>query len=1043
MYSGKQLTSSRWRLAVILAAAFASTAWPPRVFAANGSWNTNAGGNWNTASNWTPNTAFPGTSAGDVVGLVNGITSARTVTINTAVTLGTLNIGNSSAAFTLTDTTGGSLTFNNSGSGASIVQQAASAANLISAGFTLADSLTVTNNQVSNGASPINALTLSGNISESGGARALTKTGVGSVVLSGSNTYSGKTTASAGILQFVNPSSLYGGTTANWTAANITSSSGATLAVSVGVSNFTAGDVTTLLANVGATGGSVASGQGLQAGSSIGFDTSTAGGSFTVADAVTNSTGAGGGSLGLVKLGSGTLTLSGLSSTAANNYTGTTIIDQGTLVLANGTKLSGGLTFGNGVGTTNVGTLDLPNSSVEIGGTTLVRNTGTNTVSIGAGQSLISRGNVQIGDGTGLGAGNPSQALTVQGSGTWNVAASNGTFRVGNASSARGVFATFDASQLNTLSVDLRTTGSTGGTFTLNENVNGGGNAVARLAVNTTIKANTVSVASTGGGGTNQLLLGTGAQVIHANNLTIGSSARATDIVQFQDAVNGTLTLRSANGTGRASVSIRQIANTSNSATLNLAGHAADLLMSTVALFDFSSGAGGSPNTATFTFDSGTFDATTVIVGRKTNGGSGAGTYTAILNLGGTNNLANTVTVGSNLFLATQSGSQGTVIGRVNIAGTQTAATIANATLASTSASGGIASGTLAISGGSTTITNGITLVDRSGTPGTANATLSITGGSLSVGGNIATNGSGGTITSTVTLDGGSLNLNGFALGAASQLITSLNLRSGTLSNVGGINNGAGLVKTSAGRLTLAGNNTFAGNTDVQAGEIFVTGSVAGNVQLAATTLLGGAGSVGGTLSGSGLVSPGNSPGILTAAQFDPSGGLDAAFEFTSLTPNYSSPTGSLNDVLRLTDAGAPFASGTFSAGNVIDVYFNIDSITSGQVYEGGFFTELAAQSLLTALDGKATFAYWGKTSGAGTRTFDGVAYVDLLTIPGVTGVTMQAAAVTKDFGGSIGNVSGSVTQFVIVPEPSTVIVAGIGIVVAGWSLRKRRRLDS
>jgi hypothetical protein len=39
---------------------------------------------------------------------------------------------------------------------------------------------------------------------------------------------------------------------------------------------------------------------------------------------------------------------------------------------------------------------------------------------------------------------------------------------------------------------------------------------------------------------------------------------------------------------------------------------------------------------------------------------------------------------------------------------------------------------------------------------------------------------------------------------------------------------------------------------------------------------------------------------------------------------------------------------------------------------------------------------------------------------------------------GSVSN--GQVTQFVIVPEPGTIIFAGIGIVMAAWSMRRHRR---
>jgi autotransporter-associated beta strand protein len=261
----------------------------------------------------------------------------------------------------------------------------------------------------------------------------------------------------------------------------------------------------------------------------------------------------------------------------------------------------------------------------------------------------------------------------------------------------------------------------------------------------------------------------------------------------------------------------------------------------------------------------------------------------------------------------------------------------------------------------------------------------------------------------------------------------------------GGDGAGGAIAKTGAGRMVLSGSNSYTGATDVTAGTLAVNGSLASAsaVTVAASATLGGSGSIAGAITGAGLVSPGNSPGILTAGQFNPSVGLDAAFEFTGLAPTYTSASASVNDILRLTNGSAPFAAGTFTAGNAIDVYFNVDSIANGQIYEGGFFTGLLAVDLLAALDGKASFSYWVKTTGAGTRSFGGVNYVDITTITGITGVTLQTSYGTKDFGGSVGNVTGSVTQFVIVPEPGSLVIAGIGISLACWVARARRRGNS
>ncbi len=173
--------------------------------------------------------------------------------------------------------------------------------------------------------------TVANNISGSG---SLTQNGAGILTLAGTNTYNGASTVNAGVMQFAVPSALYNGNSANWTKSRLTANDGGTLAFSVGgAGEFTAANVTTLLTNLT---GDVTSG-GFKAGSAIGLDTSNAaGGSFTLVDNLADTTGTGGGALGLVKLGSGTLVLSG-----SNSHTGQTVVRAGTL-LVNGTHNGGG-----------------------------------------------------------------------------------------------------------------------------------------------------------------------------------------------------------------------------------------------------------------------------------------------------------------------------------------------------------------------------------------------------------------------------------------------------------------------------------------------------------------------------------------------------------------------------------------------------------------------------------------------------------------------------------------------------------------------------
>ena len=233
---------------------------------------------------------------------------------------------------------------------------------------------------------------------EISGGFALTKAGAGTLTLSGANTYTGPTTVSAGMLLLDKQVSLYNGNTADWTAANLSVASGATLAFKVGgPGEFTAGNVTTLLGNL-TTG---INNNGLQAGANIGFDTTNAaGGTFTIADIISNSVGTGSGSLGVAKLGANTLVLSGV-----NSYTGQTTINGGTLDVtgsldATALSVNGGATLsGTGtIGTSGGGSVTLVGSATPASrGTISLVNGSTGTLTT---QSTASADALLLGSGS-------------------------------------------------------------------------------------------------------------------------------------------------------------------------------------------------------------------------------------------------------------------------------------------------------------------------------------------------------------------------------------------------------------------------------------------------------------------------------------------------------------------------------------------------------------------------------------------------------------------------------------------------------------------
>lgn len=174
------------------------------------------------------------------------------------------------------------------------------------------------------------------------GTLAVSHIGPGTTILSAVNSYVGTTTITGGVLQFAKTTALYNGNTASWTPANLTTGSGATLAVNVGgTGEFTASHLDTLKAIGTATGG-------FRAGAFLGIDTTNAsGGTFTYSSTISNPN-AGQNALGISKNGLGTLVLSG-----SNSFTGGVQSRAGTL------RAGHEKAFGTGAVTLSGGTLDL------------------------------------------------------------------------------------------------------------------------------------------------------------------------------------------------------------------------------------------------------------------------------------------------------------------------------------------------------------------------------------------------------------------------------------------------------------------------------------------------------------------------------------------------------------------------------------------------------------------------------------------------------------------------------------------------------------
>ncbi len=178
-------------------------------------------GSWTNAANWNTGTVPNAQAAQAVVGA--GTTTPVTITLDGQQTLGTLTFANplslsaTTNCYTLAPGNSGSLVMDNTGGTAATAQifVTGSGSYAISAPLILAGSLSVV-------PSAGTTLAISGNISEEYvGSGALLLDGPGTLVLSGTNSYSAGTTVTAGTLIVQSPSALLDGS--NLTVGNDTS----------------------------------------------------------------------------------------------------------------------------------------------------------------------------------------------------------------------------------------------------------------------------------------------------------------------------------------------------------------------------------------------------------------------------------------------------------------------------------------------------------------------------------------------------------------------------------------------------------------------------------------------------------------------------------------------------------------------------------------------------------------------------------------------------------------------------------------------------
>ncbi|BCH24969.1 outer membrane autotransporter barrel domain-containing protein [Mesorhizobium sp. L-8-3] len=761
------------------------------------------------------------------------------------------------------------------------------------------------------------------------GAGSLNKTDLGTLVLTGANTYTGGTTISAGTL-IGNATSLQGDIVNNAALTFDQGTAGTYAGVISGTGALTkagAGALTLSGANT-YTGGTT-----ISAGTLIGNATSLQG-DFANNAALTFDQGIVGtyagvisGTGALTKAGAGALTLSG-----ANTYTGGTTISAGTLI-GNTTSLQGdfannaALTFDQGTAGTFAGVISGTGTLTKAGAGALTltgANTYTGGTTISAGTLISNTTSLQGGiannaaltfdqdtAGTFAGVISGTGALTKSGTGALTLTGNSSAY-AGTTDLAAGL---------------LAVNGSLGGAVTISGGTLGGSGT---LSGNVSVTNGAIAAGNSPGtltiGG--DLLLASGSSLNFELGGPTGTAGVDSDLIVVGGGLtlDGTLNVTDAGGFGAG---VYRLINYSGALTdngLDIGTRPADFLASDLTVqtsvaseinlivsgpsgLSFWDGANLTANGA-IDGGSGTWNATdtnwTNTTG-TTNGTFNAGVLQVFQGTGGTviiDNTGGAVTTSAMQFAAdgyTVAGDDLTLAG---------AATVR------------VGDGTAAGAGYTTTISS--SLIGTGSLEKTDLGTLILTG---------ANSYSGGTTISGGTLVGNTTSLQGDIVNNAA--LTFDQTSTGTYAGV--ISGSGALTKAGAGELILTGNSSaYAGTTDIAAGLLTINGSLGGTINFSSGTL-GGSGTLGNvTIASGGTLAPGNSIGTLNVVNIT----LDAGSTYTVELDDGGFVAGTNNDLVNAT------GKATINGGTVHVTPEN--GTDDGTTYTPGTYTILTAAGGVT-----------------------------------------------------------------------------------------------
>ena len=266
------------------------------------------------------------------------------------------------------------------------------------------------------------------------------------------------------------------------------------------------------------------------------------------------------------------------------------------------------------------------------------------------------------------------------------------------------------------------------------------------------------------------------------------------------------------------------------------------------------------------------------------------------------------------------------------------------------------------------------------------------------------------------------------ATGAGNKTLTLQGSTAGTGEIAGAIVNSStngstvtSLTKNGSGTWVLSGANTYTGNTAVNAGTLVVNGSLgAGALSVASGATLMGSGTIAGITTIAGIHSPGNSPGIETFA-------------------SNLSYTGSTSQVVwelwNNTTSNSPLAydqivvGGNLNFADATSLSLNFGGSGVGSVdWDDAFW---GTNQTWTLFDVTGTTSNFGNFTlvNSPNAWFD--ASGQAFSASSRSGNTFSVAQQGNDV---------LISYAIIVPEPGTIALAGIGIAAVAYRLRRRRR---